>query len=48
LALDKDRNLAEEIPQGALPVRVLGYSSLVLLLTTLGASESAPFLYFQF
>ncbi len=44
----KGRDWAEEIPQLAFPVRVAAYSCLVLLLSTLGGAESAPFLYFQF
>jgi alginate O-acetyltransferase complex protein AlgI len=48
LILDKDRNIAEEIPLWAAPIRVAAYSALVLMLSTLASGTSAPFVYFQF
>ena len=48
LVVGKDRNLALEMPQKSMTVRVLGYASLVLLLTLLGATNASPFIYFQF
>jgi len=48
LLVDKDRNWALELPERCAPVRTLAYASLVLLLVCLGATDSAPFIYFQF
>jgi len=48
LAVNKDRNFAEELPRLSLPPRILGYASLLFLLVVLGATDSAPFIYFQF
>jgi len=48
LLLAKDWNWAEAMPQRALAVRVGAYSTLVFLITTLGGTESAPFLYVRF
>jgi len=48
LAVDKDRNFAHEIPQWSTPARVAVYASLILMLSALGGTESAPFVYFQF
>jgi len=48
LLFSKDRNWSHEIPRYSVPIRVAAYSSLVVLLTALGATDSAPFIYFQF
>lgn len=48
LVVNKDRNWALELPERSLPVRILGYTALALLLVCLGATDSAPFIYFQF
>jgi alginate O-acetyltransferase complex protein AlgI len=48
VAINKDRNWVQELVERSLPIRVLGYSTLLLLLVCLGATDSAPFIYFQF
>lgn len=48
LLVNKDRNVAEELPQTSLIPRILVYSSLLLLLVVLGATDASPFIYFQF
>ena len=48
LLVRKDRNLALELPQKSLAVRIAGYSALLLLLVLLGATDASPFIYFQF
>lgn len=48
LLVQKDRLWAFEIPFRTLPVKVFAYSSLVFLLVCLAATNSAPFIYFQF
>jgi alginate O-acetyltransferase complex protein AlgI len=48
LLVRKDRNLALELPQKSLAVRIAGYSALLLLLVLLGATDASPFVYFQF
>jgi alginate O-acetyltransferase complex protein AlgI len=48
LLVNKDRNWAEEIPLRPIPSRVFAYSCLLILLVFLGATDSAPFIYFQF
>jgi D-alanyl-lipoteichoic acid acyltransferase DltB (MBOAT superfamily) len=48
LLVNKDRNWAHEIAFRPLPSRILAYSSLALLLVCLAATDSAPFIYFQF
>ncbi len=48
LVVNKDRNLALEMPRRSVPVRILGYTALATLLVCLGATDSAPFIYFQF
>ena len=45
---NKDRNWAQEIPTKSVIVRLLSYSCLLILLVTLGATDSVPFVYFQF
>ena len=48
LFIRKDRLWAQEIVFRPFPVRIMAYSSLVLLLVCLAATDSAPFIYFQF
>ena len=48
LLVQKDRNWAQEVPVRSVPVRVGVYATLLLLLSMLAASDSAPFIYFQF
>lgn len=48
LLVHKDRNWAREIPERGLPVRITAYAALAVLLSFLGASETVPFIYFQF
>lgn len=48
LLVNKDRNLAEELPRMSLPSRIVGYASLILSLVVLGATHSAAFIYFQY
>jgi alginate O-acetyltransferase complex protein AlgI len=44
----KDRNIALELPKKGMFIRVVGYSAILLLIVCLGATDSAPFIYFQF
>jgi hypothetical protein len=46
--VQKDRLWAQEIPTRSLSFRILVYSCLTLLLACLAATDSAPFIYFQF
>ena len=48
LVFPKDYNWADDIPRHSAPVRALAYGSLLVLLVCLGATDSAPFIYFQF
>lgn len=48
LAVGADRNLVEELSEIALPVRIAAYTSLMMLLVTLGAGDATPFIYVQF
>ncbi len=48
LLIGKDRNWVEEISQTSAPVRIGAYTSLTVTLVLLGATDSVPFLYFQF
>jgi alginate O-acetyltransferase complex protein AlgI len=48
LLVNKDRNLAEELPRMSAARRILGYASLLLLLVVFGATDSETFIYFQF
>ena len=48
LFVQKDRLWAEEIVLRAVPIRIVAYSSLAILLVCLAATDSAPFIYFQF
>jgi alginate O-acetyltransferase complex protein AlgI len=46
--VQKDRNWAHEIPLQPAPVRGLAYAALLLMVVCLGATDAAPFIYFQF
>jgi alginate O-acetyltransferase complex protein AlgI len=48
LLVQKDSNWAHEMPQRSIPTRVLCFASLLVCIVTLGATDSAPFIYFQF
>jgi alginate O-acetyltransferase complex protein AlgI len=48
LIFRKDSNWAQEIPQRGILVRVAHYTTLALLVACLGATDSSPFIYFQF
>jgi alginate O-acetyltransferase complex protein AlgI len=48
LLIDKNRNWAEELQERSVATRVVSYSSLLALVVFLGASDTVPFIYFQF
>jgi alginate O-acetyltransferase complex protein AlgI len=48
LIVPKDLEWAHVIPQRSLPNRALAYSALLFLLVCFGASDTSPFIYFQF
>ena len=48
LVIPKDRNWVHEIPTRSFLVRGLAYATLLFLLVCFGATDSAPFIYFQF
>jgi alginate O-acetyltransferase complex protein AlgI len=48
LLIQKDRNWAQEIQERLIPERIMFYAALALLIVCLGATDSAPFIYFQF
>lgn len=48
LVMQKDRNWAQKIPERLIPERIAFYAGIALLIVCLGASDSAPFIYFQF
>lgn len=48
LFINKDRNLIEELANYSAPARVLTYATLLLVLTSLVASETVPFVYVRF
>jgi D-alanyl-lipoteichoic acid acyltransferase DltB (MBOAT superfamily) len=48
LLVGKDRLWAEEMPARSVGYRVAAYSLLALLLVCMSATDSAPFIYFQF
>ena len=48
LFINKDCNWPQEIPTKSPLVRLLAYTSLMILLVMLGATESVPFVYFKF
>lgn len=48
LLVQKDRQWAHEVVFRPMPVRIAAYTGLILLLVCLAATDSAPFIYFQF
>ena len=48
LCINKDRNLIEELATYSVPTRALTYATLLLVLTSLVASEAVPFVYVHF
>ena len=48
LLVNKDRNLAQEIPQWKLVPRILAYASLLTMLALVGGTDAKSFIYFQF
>ena len=48
ILFQKDRNWAHDVPPRSLPSRILAYSCLGTILVCLAATDSAPFIYFQF
>jgi alginate O-acetyltransferase complex protein AlgI len=48
LFINKDRNLIVELADYSVPTRALTYATLLLVLTSLVASESVPFVYVRF
>ena len=48
LLVHRDRNIAIELPQRSLAFRIMAYSALLVLIVLLGATDSSPFIYFQF
>jgi alginate O-acetyltransferase complex protein AlgI len=48
LIIDKDRNLPLEAPEKPWPRRAIAYACMLTLLALFGATDSAPFIYFQF
>jgi D-alanyl-lipoteichoic acid acyltransferase DltB (MBOAT superfamily) len=48
LLISKHRNWCEEIPNASVTWRIATYTGLFLMIVTLGATDSAPFIYFQF
>jgi alginate O-acetyltransferase complex protein AlgI len=48
LLINKDRNVVEELATYSVPIRVLTFSTLLLVLTSLVASEAVPFVYVHF
>jgi alginate O-acetyltransferase complex protein AlgI len=48
LLINKDRNWSHEVPARPIPVRIGAFAALALLLCLFGATDSAPFIYFQF
>ncbi len=48
LFVNKDTPWPEGMAQRSVPARVLCYTALVLCVVSLGATDSAPFIYFQF
>jgi hypothetical protein len=48
LVIQKDRNWAQEIAQQSVLLRIVNYTALALLIACLGATDSSPFIYFQF
>jgi len=45
---NKDRNWTQEIPTKSAITRIIAYACLLILLVMLGATDTVPFVYFQF
>jgi D-alanyl-lipoteichoic acid acyltransferase DltB (MBOAT superfamily) len=48
LVVPKDYDWTQQIVEQSIPVRALSYARILILLVTLSATDSAPFIYFQF
>lgn len=48
LAVSRNRNWPEEIANAPVALRIASYSVLLTILVSLGATDAAPFIYFQF
>jgi alginate O-acetyltransferase complex protein AlgI len=48
LLIPKDENWVQEIPERLIPTRIAFYTALGLLIVCLGATDTAPFIYFRF
>ena len=48
LLVDKDKSWVEQMQQRSVSSRVLCFAALVICIVTFGATDSAPFIYFQF
>ena len=48
LFVNKDCNWPQEIPTKSPMFRLIAYTCMIILLVTLGATDSVPFVYFQF
>jgi alginate O-acetyltransferase complex protein AlgI len=48
LVVPKDSNWFENVAKRPLLVRILGYSALLFLIVSFGATDATPFIYFQF
>ena len=48
LLIGKNRNVVEELASLSMPARVFAYSSLLVLITSLVPSDTAPFVYLHF
>jgi alginate O-acetyltransferase complex protein AlgI len=48
LLVHKDCNWAREIPERPIPVRITAYAALLVLLSFFAATDTVPFIYFQF
>jgi alginate O-acetyltransferase complex protein AlgI len=48
IVVQKDRVWAHEIPNYRMPARLFAYSALAILLVCAAATDSSPFIYFQF
>jgi D-alanyl-lipoteichoic acid acyltransferase DltB (MBOAT superfamily) len=48
LVTPKDLDWAEQVAERSMPTRIAAYTVLLLLIVCLGATDAAPFIYFQF
>jgi alginate O-acetyltransferase complex protein AlgI len=48
LFVSKDRNWVDEITNKTVPIRIVAYSALTTIIVLFGATDAAPFIYFQF